>query len=60
MTIEKAILILDLLLVSEARRGTVDQHNAIALGIEALKAVANWNKYQIPQHQFHLPGETES
>ncbi|GAI98797.1 unnamed protein product [marine sediment metagenome] len=59
MTIVKAILILDLLLHSEARRGTVDQHDAIKLGIEALKRYQDYKVRHIGWWELSLPSEPE-
>lgn len=59
MTLDKAIEILTDILAHVEPGDPPEEHDAISLGSEALKAVRKMRVFPFPDEILHLPGETE-
>lgn len=59
MTLEKATEILTAFIEGQKTAHWIDRHDAIKLGIEALKAIQLWRKEPVLGQPTHLPGETK-
>lgn len=59
MNIDKAIAILYSILLFVKPGDPPDEHDAISLGIEALKWVKDWRTIIHDSGDYRLPGETD-